>query len=230
MRENKYYTTIDSWLHEAQGCFHVHHDCGTKLARADVVGVCQTGGELASDYELIAVEVKTEEPFFRSICQAAGYSIFAHRCYLAEYDRGRGGFGREKIEIALSLGIGLLKIHSRKQVSVELHAPQRTPRRRFALRMLEAMGLAECILCRGVFKGTYKAGVKRADREDVQLMLRRAVDAEPPKGFLFWSDGAAEKKGAAGEGDECTTRRYVCPDCLTNLVGPLLPDDAAEET
>jgi hypothetical protein len=84
MSEKHYCGAVDTWLRDHGGCFHVGRDCGTKLARADVVGVRHVGGDLASDYELVAVEVKIHESFFRSISQAAGYSVFAHRCYLAD--------------------------------------------------------------------------------------------------------------------------------------------------
>jgi hypothetical protein len=94
--------------------------------------------------------------------------------------------------------------------------------------MLESIGISECVSCRGVFVGTYKAGVKRADRDDVLRTLRRAVTATEdgtPTGYLFWSEGAAAMKAAAGDSSRNTARRYVCPDCLANLVGPLLPED-----
>ena len=157
--------------------------------------------------------------------------MFAHRCYLAEYERGRRPFTREQIEVALSLGVGLLKIRSRSCGSVEefLSAPARPARHRFVLQMMETIGLAECVLCRAPFKATYKAGVKRADRNDVKLMWRRALDAcadGDPTGYLFWSEGSVYKKSAAGDTASNTARRYVCPDCLQNLLGPLVDDEA----
>ncbi len=227
MGEMQYYGAVENWLTGNGGCFHAGRNCGTKLARADVVGVRHLGGDLASDYELVAVEVKTDEPFFRSISQAAGYSVFAHRCYLAEYERGQAQFTREQIEIALSLGVGLLKIRSLSRVTECLSAPPRMVRHRFALQMLEAIGISECVICRGVFVGTYKSGVKRADRNDVALMWRRAIEAcrnGTPTGYLFWSEAAAAMKAAAGDSKRNTARRYVCPDCLSNLLGPLLTD------
>lgn len=228
MGEMQYYGAVESWLRNQEGCFHVGRNSGTKLARADVVGVRHIGGDLATDYELVAVEVKTNEPFFRSVSQAAGYSVFAHRCYLADYQRGKTGFTPEQIEIALSLGVGFLKVRSRSQVTEHLSAPPRPVRRRFILQMLESIGVSECVLCRGVFKGTYKAGVKRADRNDVLRMWRRALAATADgksTGYLFWSEGAVAMKAAAGDSNRNTARRYMCPDCLVNVVGPLLPDE-----
>jgi hypothetical protein len=230
MKEIPYYPAVENWLLTIGGCFAARQNCGSRLAHADVVGVRHLGGDLSSDYELIAVEVKTDEAFFKSVSQAAGYSIFAHRCYLAEYERGTKAFTREEIEIALSLGVGLLKIRSRSNGSVQefLSAPARPPRHRFVLQMMETLGLAECILCRGPFRGTYKSGVKRADRNDVKLMLRRAVKASSngdPTGYLFWSEGAVDKKSAAGDTSNNTARRYICPDCLKNIVGPLIGDE-----
>jgi hypothetical protein len=230
MREFPYYPTVENWLLTRGGCFAAGQNCGSRLAHADVVGVRHVGGDLSADYELIAVEVKTDEPFFKSVSQAAGYSVFAHRCYLAEYERGTKAFTREQVEVALSLGVGLLKVRSRSKGSVEefLSAPARPARHRFVLQMMETLGLAECILCRGPFRGTYKSGVKRADRNDVKLMLRRALEASAngdPTGYLFWSDGAVDKKSAAGDTSRDTARRYICPDCLRNIVGPLINDE-----
>jgi hypothetical protein len=107
MDEAVYYRTVKTWLRKEKGCFYASSNCGTKRARADVVGIHHIGGDLATTYELIAVEVKTDEPFFKSISQAAGYSIFAHRCYLADYEPGDNDFTSEQVEIALSLGVGL---------------------------------------------------------------------------------------------------------------------------
>jgi hypothetical protein len=227
MDETLYYGTVETWLRDKKGCFYASSDCGTKIARADVVGIHHIGGDLATTYELIAVEVKTDEPFFKSISQAAGYSIFAHRCYLADYKPDDNDFTSEQVEIALSLGVGLLRINSRPQVTECLSAPPRTVRQRFALQMLESIGFSECVLCRGVFKGTYKQGVKRADRKDVLRMLRRAINETndgTPTGYLFWSEGAVEMKTVAGGSEKNTARRYLCPDCLTNIIAPILPN------
>lgn len=227
MDESKYYGIVEKWLRDQKRCFYASSNRGKKYARPDVVGIHHTGGDLATTYELITVEVKTDEPFFASISQAAGYAIFAHRCYLADYEPGDSDFSSEQVEIALSLGVGLLKVRSRSQLTECLPAPPHAVRQRFALQMLESMGFSECVLCRGVFKGTYKEGVKRADRADVMRMLRRAINetnSGTPTGYLFWSDSAVKMKAAAGDSEKPTARRYVCPDCLVNIIGPLLPN------
>jgi len=229
MDESEYYGTVEKWLRDKKGCFHASSNCGRWYARPDVIGLHHLGGELSTAYELIAVEVKTDEPFFRSICQAAGYSIYAHRCYLADYGPGDNDFASEEVEIALSLGVGLIKIRSRSQLIECLSAPPHTVRQRFVLDMLESIGFAQCALCGGVFAGTYKKGVKRADRVNVLRALRRAIQATKdgsPTGYLFWSEAAVKMKAIAGGSEENTARRYVCPDCLVNLIGPLLPNQA----
>ncbi len=147
MRESLYYPAVEKWLTQYGGCYSTGTNCGTKIARADVIGLRHLGGDLSTDYELVAVEVKTDEPFFKSVGQAAAYSVFAHRCYLAQYERGNRPFCRSEIEIALSLGVGLLKIRSRRMDGVQeyLSAPARQPRHRFSLQMLETVGFAECV-------------------------------------------------------------------------------------
>ena len=169
MDASKYYNTVKKWLLDEKGCFYASDNCGTNYARADVIGVHHIGGDLATTYELITVEVKTDEPFFKSISQAAGYSIFAHRCYLADYEPGHNDFTSDQVEIALSLGVGLLKVRSRSQVTECLSAPSHIVRQRFVLQMLESIGFSECVLCHGVFKGTFKRGVKRAERGNISF-------------------------------------------------------------
>jgi hypothetical protein len=227
MRESPYYPAVEDWLKKQCGCCSTGTNKGTRIARADVIGLRHIGGDLSADYELVAIEVKTDEPFFRSIGQAAAYSVFAHRCYLASYERGSKPFARAEIEMALSLGVGLLKIRSRRADGVQeyLSAPARPPRHRFVLQMLETLGFSECLMCRGPFEGTYRNNVKRADRDDKLLMLRRAVEQTrdgTPTGYLFWAEGAVGKKHAAGDDRRNTARRYVCPDCLENILGPIL--------
>jgi hypothetical protein len=226
MNERAYYEPVRQWL-LSEGCFRAEIDRGSRLARGDVVGVRHVGGDLSTDAEVIAVEVKTDEPFFKAASQAAGYKVFAHRCYLAEWDRGAGDFSREEIEVATSLGIGLIKLRSQRPDGVEprFSAPHHVPRRRFLLQWLESVGLSECMVCHGLFEGTFKAGVKRADRDNVRMMLSRAIEATEEgdrTGFLFWSEGAAKQKAAAGDSKHNTARRYVCPDCLVNVFQPLM--------
>ena len=55
MHEIPYYSVVENWLMTRGGCFAVGKNYGTKLARADVVGVRHTGGDLSTDYELVAV-------------------------------------------------------------------------------------------------------------------------------------------------------------------------------
>lgn len=227
MRESDYYPAVEEWLRKQGGCCATGKNLGTRIARADVIGLRHIGGDLSTDYELVAVEVKTDEPFFKSIGQAAAYSVFAHRCYLADYDRGGKPFSRNEIEMALSLGVGLLKIRSRNSDGVRdyLSAPARPPRHRFVLQMLEAMGFSECLLCRSPFEGTYKKNMKRADRDDQLLMLKRSIEQTRdgnPTGYLFWAAQAVGKKHAAGDNKENTARRYMCPDCLENILGPII--------
>lgn len=234
MSEHAYYDAVKKWLLSPEGrCFEAATDTGIRLVRADAIGVRHTGGDLAPDYEVVAVEVKTDASFFRSASQASGYKVFAHRCYLAQYERGQGDFTPEELEIATSLGIGLIKIRSQQVNGIQeyLSAPLSTPNPRFTLQTLEVMGLSSCIFCRGLFRGNFKSNTKRADRQNTHLMLRRAIEQtlsdELPTGFVFWSDSAAEMKAAAGDSNKKTARRYICPDCLVNIIGPLF--DYTEE-
>jgi len=98
MRESDYYPAVEEWLRKQGGCCATGKNLGTRIARADVVGLRHIGGDLSTDYELVAVEVKTDESFFKSIGQAAACSVFAHRCYLVDYERGGEPFSRSEVE------------------------------------------------------------------------------------------------------------------------------------
>jgi hypothetical protein len=59
-----------------------YSDLGTKV-RGDVAGVKNVGNKYFDDIEIAVVEVKDKPISLRHIQQAHGYSLFAHKCYLA---------------------------------------------------------------------------------------------------------------------------------------------------
>src|SRR2546427_11931699 len=85
---------------------------------ADVLGIRDIGSVLTGDIELIAVEVKLErDNFGKKLGQALGYSLFAHKCYLAIRMKRDDRFSFEEREMANRLGVGLIDIRGtgRKQ-------------------------------------------------------------------------------------------------------------------
>lgn len=59
---------------------------------------------------MISVEVKlSARNFGKIVGQALGYSLFAHRCYLA----AKASFSEEQKELANSLGVGLIELQKK---------------------------------------------------------------------------------------------------------------------
>ena len=84
-----------------------YKNLGSK-ARADVAGVRNVGNEYVDNVEIAVVEVKDKGLNLRHIEQAHGYSIFAHKCYLATTSE----ITDENKSMAHSFGVGLLKINN----------------------------------------------------------------------------------------------------------------------
>jgi hypothetical protein len=126
MKEAELYPILANWMKRHFGCFKAAGPVGTRYSRADVVGIRDTGGGNSGEVELIVIEVKRgTEPFATSSGQAAGYSVYANRVYLA--DVRERGFTVDEREIASNLGVGLIKIRSRKPqeiLSSREHRPQ----------------------------------------------------------------------------------------------------------
>jgi len=84
--ESVLYPSVEKLLRsDAFGCFKTGQRVGTLFVGiADVVGVREIGVDVRGDIEVIAAEVKTSSSQFgKNLGQALGYSLFAHKCYLA---------------------------------------------------------------------------------------------------------------------------------------------------
>ena len=119
--ETKYYDSVLYWLWKKgyyvgqemtkQGKPFWYKNLGSK-ARADVAGVKNVGNEYVDNVEIAVVEVKDRPIKLRHIEQAHGYSIFAHKCYLAT----TADTTEEKKAMAHNFSVGLLEINK--------HAPR----------------------------------------------------------------------------------------------------------
>jgi hypothetical protein len=111
-RESSLYPSVQSFLEKRFRCFRAAPRVGTSFVGiADVVGVRDVGGDVRGDVEVVAVEVKmTTSNFGKIMGQALGYSLFAHKCYLASLVRKNESFSEEQKELATRLGVGLLEI------------------------------------------------------------------------------------------------------------------------
>jgi hypothetical protein len=117
MREADYYPILAKWMKKHFQCFKIGITVGTRYSRADVVGVRDTGGANSGAVELIVIEVKRgKEPFATASGQAAGYSVYANRVYLA--DVRKASFTPSELGIASNLGVGLIAIVNKRPKEV----------------------------------------------------------------------------------------------------------------
>jgi hypothetical protein len=210
-RESRFYTSVERWMKRHFLCFKTAVNKGLKYGRVDVIGVKDIGGDLSGDVETIAVEVKKGTCAFPAASgQTLGYNVFANRVYLA--DVRAGAFTSEELQIASHLGIGLIQIRGMKCLEV-LSSPFYTPIQRLNLGLLENLGLARCQLCSSFFQtGNSENLYANVIREDAY----RAIQKE--KGLVFWNYEAAGRKEKLGRGLAGYGRRFVCPDCVANLL------------
>jgi hypothetical protein len=146
LKEESLYGYVEKFLEEELDCFDAFQKSGTVFTGiADVAGIKDVGGRTSGDFEVIAVEVKTStRTFAKSLGQALGYSLFAHRCYLAIYLPKM--YTSEQEHMAAHLGVGLLRIYDRKCHKVS-SSPLHHPINSLTLKALDSFGYALCTIC-----------------------------------------------------------------------------------
>jgi hypothetical protein len=145
MKEAELYPILANWMKKHFRCFKAAGPVGTRYSRADVVGIRDNGGGNSGEVELIVIEVKRgTEPFATASGQAAGYSVYANRVYLA--DVREQGFTVEEREIASNLGVGLIQVGRRKPQEV-LSSREHRPITRMWLEMARKLNFYPCRIC-----------------------------------------------------------------------------------
>jgi hypothetical protein len=223
--EKDLYEPVRSFVTKRFGCFATGINVGLRHGRIDVAGLRDTGGDLSGRDELIAVEVKRgTQPFATCAGQTVGYSVFADRCFLAEY-RPSKPFSSDEEAIAAHLGIGLIRIRGPRAMDVVLSAPTQTPIDRLRTGLVERLGYSRCVTCSNLFqRGDTPNDFRRVVRQErnTRKALERAVTEE--KGLAYWL-GESEAMSGRTTSDTTYRRRYVCPDCMAALFAHLRPDD-----
>lgn len=215
--EKSLYPSVERWLRRHFGCFKTAVNKGLRYGRIDAIGVRDVGGDLSGAIETIGIEVKRGSfPFSNACGQTLGYTVYVNRAYLA--DLREKGFTRSEIQIASKLGIGLIQIRRAGCVEV-LSSPFYTPMERLSLLLLETLSLGRCQLCQSFFE-TGGVGGKRYSRL-ARENLKRAIDTE--KGLMFWNREVADRKARAklriSRDGTTFERRFICPDCVSNVLG-----------
>lgn len=205
MKEASLYQCVEDFLSEAFRCFKTAIKAGTSfIGIADVVGVRDVGGDVRGDVEVIAVEVKKSTSNFGKILgQALGYSLFAHKCYLAVAFSGNDAFSLEQKELATRLGVGLLEIrksHGVWHCSHVLTSANHNPHpHQMETLLRRGLGLVRCSLC-GVFidYADYSESWKEVLKKDkIYLGWRK-----PDRKLLFSRRIKGDRR-----------RLYICKDC-----------------
>ncbi len=219
-KESTLYPVVEKWMKRHFHCFKTGINTGLRFSRIDVFGIRDLGGDLASDVETIAIEVKRgTAPFATASGQTLGYKVYVHRVYLADYRDTP--FSPDELNIANALGIGLIRINGNRCMEV-LSSPKYEPISSLHFSLLEGMALGRCQICESIFE-TGEKGRRYANitRENID----KAIEEE--KGVMFWNREVSERKAKLGlrSGRYVYERRFVCPDCVWSLFSQLKGTD-----
>lgn len=204
MSEVDQYKYVEKFLKEKMDCFDTFQKTGPKyVGYADVIGIRDVGGSHCGDIELIAVEVKPSRyNFAKLLGQALGYSLFAHKCYLAVVLRYTDTYTLEEKEMATRLGVGLLEIRG-GECSEVLISAHHDPINSLMLRTLDYVGYGRCNIC-----GTL-----------VQADLGWTMDLKKAgKGKTFYYIKSVTDRQVLFTGQKRVSRYVtVCSDCVQKL-------------
>ena len=206
MSETDLYKLVERFLREQFDCFDAFQKRGPKyVGYADVLGVRDVGGRFCGDIEVIAVEVKTSRyNFAKSLGQALGYSLFAHKCYLAIPMRYTEEYSAENKEMAAHIGVGLIEIRSGQCTEI-LTSPPHQPINSLLLRTLDYVGYGRCSICGTLTK------VKEAWTKDLKY-------AGSTEGTMFYYVKKITNRPVTfSQQKEPTRFIYICHDCVRKL-------------
>ena len=187
---------VASWLVAPSGadCVFVPAIPSTlRDPRPDAVGIRHTGGQLGGDFEVIAVEVQlSTKKLVSALGHVSSHSIHADRVYLACY-LPESEFSEEQMNVALHLGIGLIRIDHELVCHRSVLAPTNRPIPAMRTELLYQLGLVTCQLCGVAYS------LSSADNDAV-----------------FWNEIWADRFGRL-RNESVYYRRYLCPDCVRNV-------------
>tara|TARA_Y100001970_G_scaffold130422_1_gene160821 strand:+ start:2091 stop:2759 length:669 start_codon:yes stop_codon:yes gene_type:complete len=187
---------VASWLVDPSGggCVFVPAiPSALRDPRPDAVGLRHTGGQLAGDFEVIAVEVRSSTKKFISVSgHVSSHSIHADRIYLACY-LPESEFTEDQLDVAQHLGIGLIRIDHKLLCHRSVLAPANQTIAATRTELLYQLGLVACQMC-GV---AYSLSATDSDA-------------------VFWNEIWADRIGRL-RNESVYDRRYLCPDCVRNV-------------
>lgn len=216
MKESDLYGPVERWAKSHFGCFATGVNKGTEYGRVDVIGLRQIPGDLSADTEFICIEVKKgTQPFLNALGQAAAYSLYGDYSYLADY-RPDGPFSEEERVLAERLGIGLIRINKRIEISLTSTARQTRPVENLRLQIADQLGFVRCVLC-GTFFPRSADGKKWGNlQRHIGSRQTMISGIENGKGLVYWPDDASHQDvthKVRHNDDLNYNRRFMCNTC-----------------
>ncbi|MCX6818437.1 MAG: hypothetical protein NT129_00355 [Candidatus Aenigmarchaeota archaeon] len=210
VKESELWPKVEKFVKSHFGCFVTEIDKGLmEFGKPDVAGVKRFIKDEGSTNEVIVVEVKNgSSGFCKKVGQALGYSIFAHRCYLAVYFKNREKFSEDQKSLANKLGVGLIEI--RKNCREILTSPFHEPMEHFLLPFIDKLGVAKCVICNNFFEIKSQVLCREDSIESRNKSLQKAINKDKSyKYFLFnLANEIMDKRSYV------YTSRCICSDCI----------------
>jgi len=203
LKEESLYKYVEDFLINQLECFATFQKIGTVFTGyADVIGIKDIGGRTSGDFEVIAVEVKKSTyRFAANLGQALGYSLLAHRCYLATHLKE--SYTSEQEQMATHLGVGLISIYG-KECEEICSSPRHQPIRSLMLKTLENADYGICNFCGNLV--SVKKGWTRNITQGIE------------KGYLFYyPKKLSDRRVLFSQQEKPSKWVYVCGDCIKHL-------------
>lgn len=198
LREKTLYPRLRRFLETNFDCKWVVSCKGSEdVGQLDVAGVRVFQERFSNRYEVIGVEVKPRTSHFgKKIGQTLGYSLLAHRVYLA----CKESFTVPQIELASRLGVGLIRINPKSGCEEVIGSRVFQPDKEKMLKLLIRMDLAECMLCGSIIDGKCSKNLQEAIKRKISFEFCR----------YFESRYTSYYKGKKKVFDQYL---YICPNC-----------------
>ena len=226
--EKELYPKVEKFLVDAFGCLSTKINMGTKYGHIDILGLRERRSDFASQTELVAVEVKRGGSGFLSfIGQTIGYSLYAHRVYLAWEKNNGESFTFEEIDIASKFGVGLLSISKEGEITRITSSAEFAPENYHLLQVIRKLGYFECTICRSYYPEEFfvrinKRGLINMEEEpSYRGKLNKAIVERKPA--LYWLYHLAEIR--EDERKNIGDKRFICKDCCS-IFSSILPDES----
>jgi hypothetical protein len=165
----------------------------------------------SGEAETIAIEVKLGEKHFATACgQAAAYTLYANRVYLAQ--TRTHPFSLKELEIGSHLGVGLIHLGPNR-IRESLSAPYHNTLPGITIDVLDKLNIGRCQLCQSFFS----TGTEQRNQR-VSVSVRNSIKARKALQFFLPEQEARKiKTGLIPRRSGIYDSRYICPDCLTVL-------------